>query len=161
MRIDLRFEIACNADAAWRAVHDPAVAAALYGPVMRLRPLSPMPEHLADGDEVTVQLRAFGVIPIGRQVIRVADEVSDAGSTLVRTMHDRGHPVSGPLALVRDWHHRMTITDAPQHPGHAIWRDRLSFTGAFAPIAWIALRATWAWRARRIRALAPGWGAGE
>ncbi|MGI8394568.1 hypothetical protein [Leucobacter sp. W1038] len=157
MRIDLRFEIACPPDAAWTAVHTTAVAAELYGSIMQLEPLTHMPEHFSPGDEVEVELRFAGLVPVGRQVIRVTDETHGTGESLVRTMHDTGHPVSGPLALVNGWHHRMTITQAPGNPGRAIWRDRLEFGGFLAPLVWPVLWATWAWRARRIRKLAPGW----
>lgn len=157
MHIELEFDIDSSADAAWRAVHDPTVVAALYGTVMQLRPLTPMPVRFEDGSEVDVALRAAGILPAGRQRIRITDEVTGTGPSQVRTMHDRGQPLSGPLALLRGWHHRMTITDSPAHPGHAIWRDRLDVSGAFAPFVWPLLRITWAWRARRIRALAPSW----
>ncbi|MBU3994342.1 MAG: hypothetical protein KKF42_00975, partial [Actinobacteria bacterium] len=142
---------------AWGGVHTTAVAAELYGSVMQLTPLTAMPEHFSPGDEVEVELRFAGLVPVGRQVIRVTDETHGAGESLVRTMHDTGHPVSGPLALVNGWHHRMTITQAPGAPGRAIWRDRLEFGGLLAPLAWPVLWATWAWRARRIKKLAPGW----
>ena len=124
---------------------------------MQLRPLTLMPERFSPGDEVEVELRFAGLLPVGRQVIRVRDEVWGDGESLVRTMHDTGHPSSGPLALVRGWHHRMTISEAPGNPQRAIWRDRLSFSGPFALLAWPVLWVTWAWRAQRIRRLAPGW----
>ena len=158
MRIDLRFVIDCDPDAAWEAVHTSRVAAELYGPVMQMRPLGDMPERLRDGDEVEVALRALGRIPVGRQVIRVRDEVQGEGVALVRTMHDEGHPVSGPLALVTGWHHRMTISAAPDGSGRTVWRDRLHFGGPAALLAWPVLWATWVWRAGRIRKRAPHWG---
>lgn len=175
MLIDLRFAIPCTPDAAWEAVHRPAVAADLYGPLLQLRPCGEFPARFTDGDAVEVEMRVWGRIPVGRQVIRVRDEVhlgyggSDGevdahgshrsdGAPAVRTMHDEGHPVAGPLALVNGWHHRMTITAHPSRPGTAVWRDRLEFHGAWAPLVWPVLRATWAWRGWRIRAAAASWG---
>lgn len=189
MRIDLRFTIDCDPDAAWRAVHSPAVAAQLYGSLMQLEPLTPLPERFGatPGDdaagettaesaaesaaetaeetaaeaEVEVQLRLAGLLPIGRQVICVRDETWGTGASLVRTMHDEGRPLSGPLALLTGWHHRMTITPVPGEPNRAIWRDRLAFGGPVALVAWPVMWITWAWRAQRIRKLAPSWRSAE
>lgn len=157
MEIDLRFEIDCDPDAAWQAVHTSSVAAELYGPVMQMRPVGLMPERLSDGDSVEVKLRAFGKLPVGRQLIWVQDESTGEQAQLVRTMHDVGRPLSGPLALVKGWHHRMSISGDPNDAQRAIWRDRLHFGGPVALLAWPVLWLTWTWRARRICARAPQW----
>lgn len=176
MRIDLRFTIDCDPEAAWHAVHSPAVAAELYGSLMQLEPLTPLPERFGSAAdpgtgsgrteahaeaEAEVELRLAGLLPIGRQVIRIRDETWGAGASLVRTMHDEGRPLSGPLALLTGWHHRMTITPVPGDPNRAVWRDRLAFGGSIALAAWPVMRITWAWRARRIRRLAPTWRSAE
>ena len=64
MRILLKFEIDCDPDAAWRAVHSPNAVAELYGPLMALEPLVPsgMPTSWEPGDDVPVGMSALGIV---------------------------------------------------------------------------------------------------
>lgn len=157
MKIQLSFVIQCAPDEAWNAVHSPELAAKLYGPMMQMRPLSALPQRFEHGDSVLVQLRLFGIIPLGKQRIIVADEVQEHPQGSVRTMHDVGGGVSGPLAWLRGWHHRMSVSPAANHRNRTYWQDELTFHGPLALLAWPALRLTWGWRANRIRRAAQSW----
>lgn len=122
-----------------------------------MRPLSPLPQRFEHGDSIVVQLRLFGIIPLGKQRIIISDELSEHPTDSARTMHDIGGGITGPLAWLRGWHHRMTISPAANHLNKTYWQDELTFHGPLAVFAWPALRLTWAWRANRIRRAAPSW----
>ena len=159
MRILLKFVIDCDPDAAWRAVHSPRAVAELYGPVMDLAPLVPrgLPTSWTPGDDVPVQLSAFGSVPMGRQLIHVSERSVDEPGGRVRVFRDSGIPLTGPLASLDVWDHQMAVSPAPGQPGKTLWRDRLVIGGPTAPLLWPVLWGIWQWRAARVKALAPGW----
>ncbi len=156
MRVLLKFVIDCDADAAWRAVHSPRAAAELYGPLVEMRPLEPLPTRWEPGTDAAVDLVAAG-ITIGRQLIAITDRVVDGPDGQVRIVRDSGTPLTGPLAALDVWDHQMAISAAPGDPRRTLWRERLVIGGRAAPALWPGLWATWLWRATRIRALAPSW----
>lgn len=94
---------------------------------------------------------------MGRQVIEVRDEFGPEGPQQIRTMHDVGGPLTGPLTLLQGWHHRMSLSPVPGHPDRVHWSDTLEVGGRFAPLFWPVLTLTWRLRAGRIRSLAPRW----
>lgn len=157
MRIMLKLVIDCDADAAWRALHSPRAVAELYGPLLRLEPLAPLPTSWSAGEDAAVALSLGGVVPLGSQLIDVSDLERVVGGQRVRILRDSGIPLSGPLAALDVWDHQMAVSPAPGRPGRTLWRDRLVIGGAAAPLLWPVLWATWQWRAARIRALAPSW----
>jgi hypothetical protein len=170
MRVLLKLEIDCDADAAWRALHSPRAVAELYGPLIDLAPLDPegLPTSWAPrrADEPTrmpqaigVQLRLGGILPLGRQLIQPSDLIltDPRDGAPVRTLRDTGMPLTGPLAGLDVWDHQIAVSPLPGDPARTLWRDRLVIAGATAPLVWPVLWSTWQWRAARIRALAPGW----
>lgn len=159
MRILLKLVIDCDPDAAWRAVHSPRAVAELYGPLLDVQPLVPsgLPTSWSTGDDVPVQLTAFGSVPMGRQLIHTSDRIVNEPGGVVRIFRDSGIPLTGPLASLDVWDHQMAISPAPRTPGKTLWRDRLVIGGPTAPALWPVLWAVWQWRAARIRALAPTW----
>lgn len=157
MRILLKLTIDCDADAAWRALHSPRAVAELYGPLVELQPLDPVPTAWSPGDEVAVGLSLGGTVPLGRQLIDVSDLERDHAGERVRIMRDSGIPLSGPLAALDVWDHQMAVSAAPGDRSRTLWRERLVIGGRAAPALWPVLWATWQWRATRIRALAPTW----
>lgn len=156
MRILLKFSIACDADAAWRALHSPAVVAELYGPLLTVDPLSAPPTAFEAGTDLPVRMSAAG-LPVGRQLISVSERETTDAHGRVRIFRDSGIPLTGPLASLDVWDHQMAVSEAPGEPGRALWRDRLVIGGPTAPALWPALWAAWQWRGVRIRALAPTW----
>ncbi len=157
MRILLKFVIDCDPDAAWRALHSPRAVAELYGPLLAVDGLGEMPTTFESGDDVPVQMSVAGVMPVGRQLISVADRETHDAHGRVRVFRDWGLPLTGPLAVLDVWDHQMAVSAAPGEPGKTLWRERLTIGGAAAPALWPGLWATWQWRAARIRALAPTW----
>lgn len=159
MRILLKLEIDCDPDAAWRALHSPRAVAELYGPLIDVEPLVPsgLPTSWRAGDDIPVQLTAFRVLPVGRQLIHTSDRIVNEPRGPVRIFRDSGIPLTGPLASLDVWDHQMAISPAPRTPGKTLWRDRLVIGGPTAPALWPVLWGVWQWRAARIRALAPSW----
>lgn len=158
MPVTLDLVLDCPPDAAWEAVHAPAVFRAVSGPWTTVESLEPggFPERWPGGEH-RVRLKLLGVVPMGVQVIRLSDEsrmLSD-GST-ERIVHDAGGPVSGPMRIVRSWHHRMAISVAPG--GRTLFRDRLDVgAGILTPVVIVGFWVFWQLRARQIKRLAPGW----
>lgn len=159
MRVLLKLVIDCDADAAWRAVHSPRAVAELYGPLLSLDPLVPngLPTSWSPGDDVPVQLSAFGLVPMGRQLIHMSERRARGPHGPVRIFRDSGIPLTGPLSSLDVWDHQMAISPAPGDPTKTLWRDRLVIGGPTAAALWPLLWATWQWRGARIRALAPTW----
>lgn len=157
MRVSVSFTIDCAADTAWEALHRTDTVASVYAPLLKMHSEGPVAKQLRSGDSVTVQLRLLGIIPVGRQNISVQDSIQTRGATQLRTMHDRGGAVSGPLLLARNWHHQMSIAPHAGDPDRATWTDTLQFSGPFAGLAWPVLRGTWGLRAARIKAMARDW----
>lgn len=159
MRILLKFEIDCDVDAVWRALHSPRAVAELYGPLIDLEPLVPgeMPTSWEPGAEVPVQLLLAGIMPMGQQLIHVSERHVDDANGPVRIFRDSGIPLSGPLASLDVWDHQMAVSPVPGDPSKTLWRDRLVIGGATAPLLWPMMWATWQWRAARVKALAPTW----
>lgn len=155
MRIRTQFAVACSADTAWDAVHSPAVAAGLYAPLLVMSPERRFPDRFTTGDRVRVRLRLWGVVPLGSQRIVIEDSASEDGTAGGRTMHDVGRPLTGPLALLAGWHHRITIL--PVTARGAIWRDELTISGAFAPLCWPVFAVMWRWRRARLERRARSW----
>ncbi len=149
--------IDCAADTAWEALHCTDTVASVYAPLLQMRFDEPTPERLRTGDAVTVHLRALGIVPVGRQEISVQDSVHTRGAVQVRTMHDRGGAVSGPLLLARKWHHQMSIAPHANDPERATWTDTLQFSGPLAWLIWPVLRGSWGLRELRIKRLSRGW----
>ena len=156
--VQLKFRISASADAAWAALHSPAVLTALYAPVIVVEPLT----HQDEGSLLhsAVRLRLFGRITVGTQLIGAYDEIREHQGETVRILRDSGIPLTGPLASLDIWDHRMAVSALPD--GRALWRDRLVFAGPGSALLLPVLWAAWQWRGWRIRRLARGWdGAAE
>lgn len=159
MRIRTVFRVDCSAETAWHAAHSPAAAARLYAPLMRMVPLTgAMPLRFSSGDRVEVSLRLFDVLTLGTQSISITDIERSGFPPGARTMRDGGRPLSGPLALLRDWNHEITVwptgTDSGTGRSTAVWHDELTVGGAAAPLFAPILWPMWQWRKHRLRRLA-------
>ena len=148
MRVQLSFPVACDADRAWSIVTSPEAAARAYAPLMAMESATQLPVRWRDGDEVVVRLRGARVIPLGSQ--RIAIRTRRRGDT--RILEDAGRPLTGPLAIIRSWRHRMAVT--PLDGGGSLYRDRLDVSAGLAtPVVWLALWLVWQARGLRIRAV--------
>lgn len=159
MRVRLDLLLDCPADAAWEAVHSPAVFQAVSGPITTAESLEPggFPERWPGGEH-RVRLRMLGLLPMGTQVIRLRDETRPDGARIV---HDEGGPLSGAMTVVTGWHHQMAIAPNPLSPAtRTRFHDTLDVrAGLLTPFAWLGFAVFWRMRGRQIQKLAPGWAA--
>ncbi|WP_065571607.1 hypothetical protein [Microbacterium oleivorans] len=158
MRILLKLELDCTADAAWRALHSPRAVTELYGPLLTMSPMAgELPTSFEPGTDVPVEIRALGVIPAGQQLIHASDRVTEDANGPVRIFRDSGIPLTGALATLDVWDHQMAVSPLPGDPTKTLWRDRLTIGGPAALPLWPVLWAAWQYRGLRLRALAPTW----
>lgn len=147
----------CDPDSAWRAIRSPAVLQEVSSPVFRLESLGAngFPTIWEPGEH-SVTLRGLGFVPLGEQMIRLNVSATQQGD--VRILRDTGRPLSGPLAAVDVWDHRMAIAADPAGTGKTLYRDQLIFRAGVATLAlWPAFWTYWQWRMLQLKRLAPSW----
>lgn len=157
MQIKVSFEIPCSPHAAWRALHDPQIAAQLYGPLLHMVPLSTLPTTWQPGDSAKVALKAFGLLPMGTQSIVISDHVGRMYDQEFLVMQDSGEPLTGPLTLLTTWNHQLAVGHAPANPHNTQWHERLVIGGPLAPAFYPVLWTIWQLRSARLRKLARNW----
>ena len=151
LRIQLRLTLDTAADQLWDALHNPSVFTRVSGPLLAMHSLEPggLPERWTGDGPHRISIRALDLIPLGEQTIDITDETRPDGT---RIMTDAGRPLSGSLAMITSWRHRMAVTEQPN--GRTLYRDRLDVSaGILTPLIWISLWAFWQWRALRLRAV--------
>lgn len=154
MHVHLKLVLACPPDAAWRAIRSPSVFADVSYPLLEFEPLGDdgFPEEWSEGSHPVRARALFSVIDPGTQDIDITYSARGA----VRILEDDGGPLSGPLAIVTRWRHRMAVSAGPT-PGTTLYRDRLEFSaGLLTPIVWAGLWLFWQWRGHALTRLAPG-----
>ena len=146
MRVQLSFRVECPADAAWAVLVSPDELTRAYAPLLQVQPEGPLPDRWRSGHEAVIGMRLLGLVPFGRQRIEV--RMRRRGET--RILEDTGGPLSGPLAIVTSWRHRMAATPLPD--GATLYRDRLDVSaGPLTPAVWLALWAVWQLRGMHLR----------
>lgn len=147
MRVVLQLDLDASPDEVWQMLTDPLALGQVVAPLLELEPVGRrrFPPTWSSGDHL-VRTRLFGLLAIGDQRIRLT--VSQRSGA--RILEDSGGPVSGPLAVVHGWRHRMAVSSLPG--GHTLYRDRLDFSaGLLTPIVWIGIWMLWQYRAIGIR----------
>ena len=155
MKVSVRTTLPCSIDAAWEALHTPAVFRRVSAPftTFRTAPNEDLPERFSTDTSYPVTVLAMGLLPIGRQTIYLTDHVDGWSS---RTVVDSGRGESGALAALRNWRHHMSLT--AREDGRVDFSDQLTASaGALTPLAWLGLRFFWWWRLRRLTSLAKTW----
>lgn len=154
MRVLLKLVLDCSPDAAWRAIRSPDVFRAVSAPLTTFISLEPggFPEFWPTGEHPVLG-KAFGLLPIGEQVIDISFPEPRGD---VRFVLDTGRGASGALTAVTTWHHTMAVS--PQAGGRTLYRDQLRFeAGPITVLLWPVYWAFWQWRALQLKRLAPGW----
>jgi hypothetical protein len=154
MRVQLKLVLDAPPDAVWAALRSPAVLAEVAHPFFAFEPLSPrgLPRFWTEGEHPVAASVLWGTIPVGEQLIDI--HFRERGE--VRIVEDAGGPVSGVLAVVTRWRHRMAVSAAAD--GGTLYRDRLDISaGLLTPFVWLGAWAFWQWRAFQLVRLAPGW----
>jgi len=154
MRVQLKLVLDAHPDAVWAALRTPAVLAEVSHPFFAFEPLSPrgLPKTWTVGPHPVFARMLFGLIPAGEQVIDI--RYRERGE--VRIIEDDGGPVSGLLAVITNWRHRMAVSPAPD--GGTLYRDRLDISAGLLTLpVWVGVWAFWQWRAFQLTRLAPTW----
>lgn len=154
MRVQLKLVLDAPPDAVWAALKSPSVLAEVAHPFFSFEPLSPrgLPRVWTPGEHPVAASVLWGMFPVGEQVIDIRFRERGA----VRIVEDDGGPVSGPLAVVTGWRHRMAVSAAPG--GGTLYRDRLDISaGVLTPVVWFGAWLFWQWRGFRLSRLAPTW----
>ena len=157
MRVLLKLTLDCPPDAAWLAILTPRVLGEVSAPLTGIRSLEPhdFPEVWTGGDH-RVAVSAFGILPLGEQVIGISFPEPPELYDNVRMMRDTGSTSGWALGAVRYWQHTLTVAPAPG--GKTLYRDQLVFeAGAITPLLWPVYWAFWQWRAIGMRRLASTW----
>ena len=157
MRVLLKEILDCTPDAAWHAIHSPAVFREVSSPFLAVESLEPdgFPTRWEPGEHPAT-FTALGLVPMGTQIIRLHNETHRPDG--VRILHDTGRGVSGALTAVTYWNHRMAIAPDPAGTGKTLYRDQLTFRGRPATIAlWPSFWAFWQLRMLKLSRLAPTW----
>ena len=154
MRVQLKLVLDAPPDAVWAALGSPSVLAEVAHPFFSFAPLSPrgLPRVWPEGEHRVAASVLWGSLPVGEQVIDI--RYRERGD--VRIVEDRGGPVSGALAVVTTWRHRMAVS--PGSTGGTLYRDRLDIgAGLLTPFVWLGAWLFWQWRAFQLTRLAPTW----
>ena len=95
-------------------------------PLLRFHPVqgAPWPIHWAPG-ALTLQMRLLGVLPLGRQTVRIAIEPpAEPGGWPTLCDHGDG-------TLMRRWEHRITLQALPG--GRTLYTDDVAIQARYAP----------------------------
>ncbi|WP_147107639.1 hypothetical protein [Tateyamaria sp. syn59] len=103
-------------DQVWGALRTARLLHFVAHPILRFDPVDPpqLPERWAEGD-YTVKMTWHGIIPLGRQVIRISHPEAADG---VRQIRDNGSS-----ALIRRWDHLVTVV--PEGAG-TLYTDKVA-----------------------------------
>jgi len=146
MRLSRSVRLAAPFATVAEALHNPALMTAAAAPLVELRSAEPggYPARWPGGPH-RVQLRLFGLIPLGPQTIDVSFPAMPADQARLR---DDGH---GPL--IKRWDHTITVTD--NHDGTATYADELHIgAGPLTPFVWLSAQLLFIHRQRRLQRLA-------
>jgi carbon monoxide dehydrogenase subunit G len=150
MRLSLTTLLDAPTERAWRHLQKPTLLEFVAAPLLTFDPLDPssFPETFEDGDEILVDLKLLGWIPLGTQTIRVAvGDVDDTPGARLYTMRDEG---TGEVAST--WDHTITLRETPD--GKTAYTDEVDVdAGVLTPFVWLFAHAFYRYRQARWRTL--------
>lgn len=155
MRVLLKLTLDCEPETAWAKLHDPGTFAAVMAPLIRVKSTEPggLPERWQAGSH-GLELRVFGLIPIGRQSVRLSSR--EGAATGINILRDTGVAESGALRLLHGWDHRMALSR--EYDGRTLYRDQLRVqAGILTPLVWPTMWLFWQWRGAKLRRLSADW----
>jgi len=159
MRVALKLVLDCPPDAAWEAIRSPDVFREVFHPLANVEPIDPpvFPERWPEGPTLLRITSFSGLVPLGEQLMDVSFSERDDRATgpgqRTRIFEDAGHAVTGALAPLTLWRHRMAVSAT--EAGTTLFRDRLDFRGPVALPFWPVLWELWQYRGGRLKKLAP------
>jgi ligand-binding SRPBCC domain-containing protein len=150
-QFSLSTRLPAPAERVWTLLQKPQTLREVAQGWLFFEPVLPpvLPEQWPDqGGDFTVRLRAFGVLPLGHQVIAVRFPPADPEATPgTRCVLDQGHG-----RLVRVWAHRIEVV--PEGPTHCRYTDHLRLeAGLLTPVVWLWAKGFYRHRQRRWHTL--------
>lgn len=144
MRIRVETIIPAAPDDVWAVLLTPALLRHVAFPLIIFDAAEPLPGEWSEGD-YQVSMRLFGLVPLGRQRIRIRLLETESWPRHVR---DEG---SGSLAKV--WRHDIFLR--PDGNGATAYHDEVEVrAGLLTPVVWLFAHLFYRWRQHRWRALA-------
>ncbi len=141
MTVIVRTDLPIAAEHACELARKPALLNHVLWPWWTVRPLTPLPEQVAEGDEIVVRLRFLGFVRGWKHTIRVERL---APQEIVSREH--GGPVN-------TWNHRLTFE--PTAPSACRYTDAVEVRAGLAtPVAVLCAHLIYRYRQARWRALA-------
>lgn len=124
----------------------------IAAPLLRFAPVhGPWPLHWQAGQELELRLALFGLLPLGRQTVRIRAEApaTPGGWPVLRD--------AGDGSLLRLWDHRITLQALPG--GHTLYTDQVRIAARhwpalLTPASAVFARLFYAHRQRRWQRLA-------
>lgn len=160
MRVALKLVLDCPPDAAWEALRSPDVFREVFHPLANVEPIDPpvFPQTWPEGPTLLRITSFSGLVPLGDQLMDISTTERDG----VRILEDAGHAVTGLLAPLTMWRHRMAVS-ATEDPStgsgrrgiQTLYRDRLDFRGPVSVPYWPVLWELWQYRGSKFKKLAP------
>jgi hypothetical protein len=141
MRIVVRTRLAADAGTAWDLVSRSATLRHVARGVLGFR--GALPDRWEAGQEVTVRLLAFNLVPVNEHALALKRVDGDAH---VLVTEERG-------GILRTWDHRISIT--PDPPTGCRYTDEVDVdAGLLTPVAWAIGHLFFRYRQARLRGLA-------
>ena len=140
----LKTYLEAPADKVWEELSKPQLLTFVAHPLMKFEPLEP-PEFPARWEQrdYIVSMRFYGIIPVGRQTIRISWPDADGTKRFVRD--------DGASALIRHWDHLITIEEVD---GGTAYTDQVQIAaGLLTPFLALFARGFYAHRQRRWQQL--------
>jgi hypothetical protein len=135
--------------AVWEELQRPALLEYVASPLVVFDPVDPrsFPEQWG-ADEYEVAMRLFGVVPLGRQTIRVSTvRATDTEGEQFYQLRDDG---SGRLVPV--WDHRISVRETAD--GKTVYTDEIEVeAGVLTPLVWLFATLFYCHRQRRWQKL--------
>ncbi|MFC7046060.1 hypothetical protein ACFQH6_12130 [Halobacteriaceae archaeon GCM10025711] len=134
----------------WDEVQKPALLEHVAYPLLTFTPVdgADLPDRFDDGDEIQVELKLFGVVPMGTQWIRVSipETRQTPGAQLYRIRDD------GSGQIVSTWDHLITIRETPD--GKTVYTDEVEIdAGVLTLFVWLFSNVFYRYRQARWRRL--------
>ncbi|HXN38364.1 MAG TPA: hypothetical protein VN892_10025 [Solirubrobacteraceae bacterium] len=141
MTISVSTELPIAAERACELAQKPAMLSHVLWPWMRLIATAPLPETIAQGDEIVVRLCLFGVMPAWRHTVLVA-----ALSPQEIVSREHGGPIT-------TWDHRLSFQ--PTSAASCRYTDAVEIrAGLLTPFVTLYAHFIYRYRQARWRALA-------
>lgn len=141
MTVTVATDLPISAERACELAQKPATLLYVLWPWMDLVPTAPLPETIAQGEEVVVQLRFFGILPAWRHTVLVE-------RLAPREIVSREH--GGPITA---WNHRLSFESTS--PTSCRYTDAVEVRAGLAtPLVALYAHLIYRYRQMRWRSLA-------